>query len=156
MPALGGPPDQYGYTYSRLLKLWKLQWESFSVLSFDQSRLESLKPHLKIVDSDRPAQIRLSIDDLSESKLKDWANMANYRRAWQTSVSNVQMLNLAVMGFFGVAVFHQSGFTTQSHRTIAGLVSRDRSTGVQSRNSVFDSWIFRHSTIRTNHRVAIV
>ena len=99
MPALGGPPDQHGYTYSRLLKLWKLQWESFSVLSFDQPRLESLKPHLKIIDSDRPAQIRLSIDDLSESKLKDWANMANYRRAWQTSVSNVQMLNLAVQQF---------------------------------------------------------
>ena len=99
MPALGGQPDAYGYTYSRLLKLWRLQWNSFSVLSFDQPRLENLKQHLKIVETKRPAQIRLSVEDLSQSKLKEWANTVNYRRAWETSVSNMQMLNLAVQQF---------------------------------------------------------
>ena len=99
MPALGGQPDQFGYTYSRLLQLWRLQWNSFSVLSFDQFRLENLKQHLKIVDSERPAQIRLSVEDLSKSKLKEWANTVNYRRAWETSISNIQMLNLAVQQF---------------------------------------------------------
>ena len=99
MPALGGQPDEFGYTYSRLLKLWRLQWGAFSILSFDQPRLENLKPHLKIVDSERSAQIRLTVEDLSQSALKDWANTVNYRRAWQTSVSNIQMLNLAVQQF---------------------------------------------------------
>jgi len=99
MPALGGQPDEFGYTYSRLLKLWRLQWNSFSVLAFDQHRLENLKPHLKIVESERSAQIRLTVEDLSQSALKDWANTVNYRRAWQTSVSNIQMLNLAVQQF---------------------------------------------------------
>jgi len=35
MPALGREPDQFGYAYSRLLKIWKLTWGQFSVLSFD-------------------------------------------------------------------------------------------------------------------------
>ena len=99
MPALGAQPDPFGYTYSRLLKLWRLQMNSFSVLSFDQQRLENLKPHLNIVETEREAQIRLSIDDLSQSSLRQWANSVNYRRAWQTSVSNIQMINLAVQQF---------------------------------------------------------
>ena len=99
MPALGGQPDAFGYTYSRILKLWRLQMNSFSVLSFDQQRLENLKPHLNIVETERLAQIRLSIEDLSQSSLREWANSVNYRRAWQTSVSNIQMLNLAVQQF---------------------------------------------------------
>ena len=82
-----------------MLKLWRLQWGAFSILSFDQPRLENLKSHLKIVDSERSAQIRLTVEDLSQSALKDWANTVNYRRAWQTSVSNIQMLNLAVQQF---------------------------------------------------------
>ena len=99
MPALGGQPDALGYTYSRLLKLWRLQWNSFSILAFDQQRLENLKPHLTLVDTQRRAQIRLKVEDLSQAALKDWANTVNYRRAWQTSVSNIQMLNLAVQQF---------------------------------------------------------
>jgi hypothetical protein len=99
MPALGGQPDPLGYTYSRILRLWKLQWGDFNVLSFDQSRLESLKSELKIVGSERPAQIRLHVQDLSKSQLRAWANTVSYRRAWQTSISNVQFLNLAVKQF---------------------------------------------------------
>ncbi len=94
MPALGSQPDQFGYTYSRLLKLWKLQWGQFSAISFDQRRLEALKPHLKVVDRERPSQIRLEVGDLVNSNLRNWANSLNYRRSWQTSVANVRLLNL--------------------------------------------------------------
>ena len=99
MPALGGQPDEFGYTYSRILKLFRLQWDSFSVLSFDVNRLEGLKPHLRIVPSDRPAQIRLNVGDLSASNLQGWANSVNYRRSWQTSIANVQLLNLLIQQF---------------------------------------------------------
>lgn len=99
VPGLGGQPDAAGYTYSRLLKLWRLQWDSFSILSFDPQRLETLKPHLRIVDSERPAQVRLKIGDLSNSKLRDWANSVNFRRAWQTSIANIQLLNLLTQQF---------------------------------------------------------
>lgn len=94
MPQLGGRPDAFGYTYSRLLGLWRLQWEDFSVLSFDQRRLEGLKKHLAIIPSDRPAQVRVKIGDLASSKIQVWANMLNFRRSWQASIANVQLLNL--------------------------------------------------------------
>ena len=94
IPRLGGEPDVYGYTYSRLLKLWRLQWGDFSVLGFDQQRLERLKPHLVVVPSERPAQIRLEVGDLAASNLKAWANSVNYRRSWQTSIANVRLLNM--------------------------------------------------------------
>ena len=94
MPQLGAQPDAFGYTYSRLLKLWRLQWNDFSVLSFDQQRLESLKQHLAIVPSARPAQLRVKIGDLAKSKIQVWANTINFRRSWQASIANVQLLNL--------------------------------------------------------------
>ena len=99
MPALGAPPDAFGYTYSRLLKLWRLQWNGFSVLSFDQRRLESLKPHLKLVPLERPAQLRVDVGDLLNSKIKAWANTITYRRSWQTSIANVRLLNMLVQQF---------------------------------------------------------
>jgi len=94
MPQLGGQPDAFGYTYSRLLKLWRLQWEDFSVLSFDQRRLEALKQHLAIIPSPRPAQVRIKVGDLANSKIQVWANMLNFRRSWQASIANIQLLNL--------------------------------------------------------------
>ena len=94
MPQLGGRPDAFGYTYSRLLGLWRLQWENFSVLSFNQRRLEDLKRHLSIIPSQRPAQVRVKIGDLAHSKIQTWANMINFRRSWQASIANVQLLNL--------------------------------------------------------------
>ena len=99
MPRLGGDPDPHGYTYSPLLALWRLQWNDFSVLAFDQQRLENLKPHLQRVTSERPAQIRLEVGDLLNSKIKAWANTITYRRAWQTSIANVQLLNHLVQQF---------------------------------------------------------
>jgi hypothetical protein len=99
IPRLGGEPDASGYTYSRLLKLWRLQWGDFSVLSFDRERLERLKPHLTVVPSERPAQIRLEVGDLAASNLKAWANSVNYRRSWQTSIANVKLLNMLTQQF---------------------------------------------------------
>lgn len=94
MPQLGGQPDAFGYTYSRLLGLWRLQWADFSVLSFDQRRLESLKQHLAVIPSKRPAQVRVNIGDLANSKIQVWANTINYRRSWQASIANIRLLNL--------------------------------------------------------------
>ena len=93
LPKLGGQPDAFGYTYSRILRLWRLQWEGFSVVSFDQRRLEDLKKDLKLTPSDRPAHVRLRVGDLASSKIKVWANALNFRRSWQASIANVRLLN---------------------------------------------------------------
>ena len=61
--------------------------------------MERLKPALQVVPSERPAQIRLTVGDMRNSKLKDWANAINYRRSWETSIANVRLLNLLTQQF---------------------------------------------------------
>lgn len=99
LPRLGGKPDPLGFTHSRVLGLWRLQWDDFSAISFDQRRLADLQQHLDIVPSERPAQLRINIGDLAHSKLKDWANSKNYRRSWETSIANTQLLNMMSQQF---------------------------------------------------------
>jgi hypothetical protein len=99
MPRLGGEPDAEGFTYSRILELWRLQFDDFAVLSFDKERLERLRTTLHIEPYERPAQIRLEIEDPSQSRLRDWVNVVNYRRGWQASIANVRMLNTLIEQF---------------------------------------------------------
>ncbi len=99
MPKLGGQPDQYGFTHSRMLGLWRLQWDNFSAVSFDRDRLQDLQQHLQVVPSERPAQVRVNVGDLANSKLSGWANAQNYRRSWETSIANARLLNMMSQQF---------------------------------------------------------
>jgi len=99
LPRLGDEPDTEGYTYSRLLELWRLQFEDYALLAFEKERLERLRTSLHIEPNERSAQIRLEIQDPSKSKLRDWVNVVNYRRSWQTSVANVRLLNVLTEQF---------------------------------------------------------
>lgn len=99
LPRLGGTPDQDGYSSSRLLGLWRLQFDSYSLLAFDPQRLEQLRGQLRTVPAERAAQVRLSIADLSKSDLGNWVNVVNYRRAWQTSIANARLLNTLIEQF---------------------------------------------------------
>jgi hypothetical protein len=99
LPALGAPPDAEGYTYSRILDVWRLQQESFSLVSFDRQLLDRARQHLQLVPADRPAQVRLRVGDLSASNLKAWANILFFQRSWETSIANVELLNLVIQQF---------------------------------------------------------
>ena len=99
LPALGGQPDEGGYTYSRLLQLWRLQFDGYSILSFDQERLEASRKHFEIIGAERDAQLRLEVGDLRSSKLVDWVNSLNYQRSWQTSITNVRLMNMLISQF---------------------------------------------------------
>ena len=99
MPKLGSEPDENGYTFSRFLDLWRLQFDDFALLAFEQERLERLKQTLHIEPYERSAQVRLEIRDPSQSRLRDWVNVVNYRRSWQTSVANIKMLNTLIQQF---------------------------------------------------------
>jgi hypothetical protein len=99
MPKLGGEPDVDGFTYSQILGLWRLQSGDFSLLAFDRAILEDVKPHLKTVAAERPAQIRVEVGDLAASQLRSWVDVQNYRRSWQTSIANPRMLNMLSQQF---------------------------------------------------------
>ncbi len=99
LPALGRVPDENGYTYSRILDLWRLQHGQFSLVSFERDRLEQVRHQLQIVPAERPAQVRLRVGDLANSNLKTWANVMYFQRGWKTSVANVRLLNAMIQQF---------------------------------------------------------
>lgn len=99
LPKLGGQPDEFGFTYSRLLGLWRLQWEDYSAMAFDRERLMELQEHVHVVPTQRPAQIRIDIGDLANSNLRPWAIAQNYRRSWETSIANTRLLNMMSQQF---------------------------------------------------------
>jgi len=100
LPGLGrSGMDAQGFSYSRLLRLYRMEWQDFSVIAFDRQRLENLKPYLLVEKAQRPAQLRLHVGDLANSKLRNWANGISFERSWQTSIANVRFLNLLVQQF---------------------------------------------------------
>ena len=114
LPKLGGQPDAYGFTFSKMLGIWRLQWEDYSAVSFDRDRLSELQRHMVVVPAERPAQIRVNIGDLAHSNLRDWANAQNYRRSWETSIANTRLLNMMSQQFNLAAV--------QSKETVENLL----------------------------------
>jgi len=74
---LGGTPDQYGFS-KLLFGLWRRQGNGFSVLSFDPQLLADVTPNLRAVEAAEPAQIRVHVTDLSQSKLAAWINATWY------------------------------------------------------------------------------
>ena len=99
LPRLGGQPDQFGFTYSRILGLWRLQWDHFAAIAFDQDRLAQLQKQITVAPAERPAQIRIDVGDLGNCQLKDWANAQNYRRSWETSIANIRLVNMLAQQF---------------------------------------------------------
>jgi hypothetical protein len=90
---LGGPPpDVMGFS-KLLLGLWRWQGGGFSVLSFDRSILENCALYLRPVPATDPAQVRLQVGDLSDSKLSTWVNTFWYRRGAATTQGNLLLLD---------------------------------------------------------------
>ncbi len=102
LPLLGGRPDAEGFTRSPTLGVWRLQHEGFSAVAVDRERLQQLRPHLQMVESETPAQFRLEIGDLAQSQLETWVNTLWRQRSWQASLANTRLLH-ALMQHFRLA-----------------------------------------------------
>ncbi len=91
---LGGtPPDADGY--SRLpLGLWRREGDGFSVVSFYPEALTRVTPQLAVAEAEDAAQVRVKIQDLNQSKLRDFARGWAYKRAAQVSQGHASLLNL--------------------------------------------------------------
>lgn len=87
----GRNPDPSGY--SKLLLGWRRQWEDFSAVAFDRRLLEVVTPQLRAEPSDDPAQIRVHVADLSQTRLAAWVNGLYYQRAREISRGNVQLMH---------------------------------------------------------------
>jgi hypothetical protein len=91
---IGIPPhsDAAGYAVSPLGG-WRRQSDGFIVFSFQRDVLEQVVPRLRFEQVDRPAQIRLHIDDLSEARITPALNDLGYARTRETSLNNLRFLH---------------------------------------------------------------
>ncbi len=94
-----GRPDEQGYTHSRILNLWRLEFQDYAALSFDRDRLEATKSLWHTVPGERMAQVRLRVGDLSQSHLSGLANTYFYWRSWESSLANVRLVNQLAQQF---------------------------------------------------------
>lgn len=84
--------DPAGFARS-FIGLWRWQGGGFSVLSFDRSILENVLATLAPVKVEDSAQVRLTVRNLSGSRLSGWINDQWYERAARASHGNAALFD---------------------------------------------------------------
>lgn len=84
-------PDAYGFSRG-LLGLWRREMGGMSVYSFQYEVLAAVTPQLRWEETDREAQIRVSLGDLSAAQITPLLNSYVYWRTKQTSLGNLRLL----------------------------------------------------------------
>ncbi|MEN6407231.1 MAG: hypothetical protein ABFC77_12265 [Thermoguttaceae bacterium] len=83
--------DAAGYAGSPLGG-WRRQFGSFTLFSFQPEVLEQVAPQLAFREADRPAQIRLRVDDVSQATITPRLNDLLWARTRATSLGNLRLL----------------------------------------------------------------
>lgn len=82
--AVGLSPAQIG--------LWQQPWNGFTVSSFQPDVLASVLPRLRFEEAERPAQLRVRVEDLSSGRFAAMANNVAYARTRQSCVGNIRLM----------------------------------------------------------------
>src|SRR5204862_6599102 len=84
--------DSIGRT-TGLFSLWFRRADDFFLFSFKRDVLMEVGSQLAMANAERPAQIRLHIDDLSDKQVATAVNGLGYMRARDTSASASRFMN---------------------------------------------------------------
>ena len=92
-----GPFDDRGIARNdRLFDLWLRRADDFFLFSFKRDVLLEVGPQLAMVDAERPAQIRLFVDDVTDNEVATAVSGLGYMRARDTSASAARFMNSLV------------------------------------------------------------
>ena len=86
------PADDAGYASSPT-GIWRRQDERFTVFSFHRGVLADVVPQLRHEQAERPAQVRLRVNDLSDARIRPWLNNIGYARTRETSLGNLRLMH---------------------------------------------------------------
>jgi len=84
--------DAAGYAGSPLGG-WRRQFDRFTLFSFQRELLEEVAPQLQYQQAQRPAQVRVRIEDLSTARITPALNDLGYARTRETSLNNLRLLH---------------------------------------------------------------
>jgi hypothetical protein len=89
-----GPFDQSGIARNnRLFDLWLRRADDFFLFAFQREVLMEVGPQLAMVEAERPAQVRLRIDDLSNKQIATTVSGFGYSRARAATASGSRFMN---------------------------------------------------------------
>ena len=72
--------------------LWRRKYGEFTVFSLQRGVLDVVPPQLHFVEAERPAQVRLHVNDPSEARMTPFLNSISYLRTRETSLGNLRLL----------------------------------------------------------------
>jgi hypothetical protein len=87
-----GEPDKDGYQKIDQ-HAWQLKTEGRILIAPNKDLLAAWGPQIKLADAERPAQLRLALGDLSQSKLYAFLNAGGYLQVRRVSEGNARFLN---------------------------------------------------------------
>jgi hypothetical protein len=92
-----GPFDDEGIARTNgLFDLWLRRADDFFLFSFKRDVLVEVGQQLAMVEAERPAQVRLRVDDLSDKQIATLVSGLGYMRARDTSSSGARFMNSLV------------------------------------------------------------
>jgi hypothetical protein len=83
----GPEPQAIGET------MWQAESENFLLISFKPDVIQQVQPQLAFEPAPRPAQVRLHINDLTDTQFSETLNAFGYMRARETSVAPARLMN---------------------------------------------------------------
>jgi hypothetical protein len=89
--AITAPADPAGYATDSG-GLWRRNYEQFTVFSLQREVLAEVVPQLRFEPSPRPAQLRIRVGDVSQSRVTPFLNHLAYARTRQTTLANVRLM----------------------------------------------------------------
>jgi len=69
------------------------QWGPYTVVSLHPEVLDAILPQLRFQDAERPAQIRLSVGDVTRARMTPLLNSLGYVRTRETSLGNIRLMH---------------------------------------------------------------
>jgi hypothetical protein len=92
-----GPYDTDGIARTNgLFDLWLRRTDDFFLFSFKRDVLMEVGPQLAMIEAERPAQVRLFVDDLSNKQVATAVSGIGYMRARDTSATGTRFMNSLV------------------------------------------------------------
>jgi hypothetical protein len=87
-----GPPDERGYASSPG-GMWRRDYGQFTLFSLQPDVLAMVAPQLEFEEAERPAQIRLRVEDVTRAVIYDKLNDFAYARTRETCLGNVRLMH---------------------------------------------------------------
>ena len=89
-------PDGVGPAGALGLQGFQGHRDDFLLLTFKRDVLAEVMPQLRIVKAERPAQVRVRVEDVSGAQLYDALGALGYMRSRQTSTSGARLMNVLI------------------------------------------------------------